>query len=216
MNKREILLLQEAERKRIAEELHDTTVQDMIHLSQKLELILLYMDDDTTRAKLEVAAARKHVKRMIVDMRETVYDLRPVIIDDIGWNAAFERLKDKLSYENPDLDICFDIDAVDTSDGTTAISIYRMVCEGCQNIVKHSDADKLEISVKNAGNFIKVCIHDNGIGMSEMKDLCDNHFGLQFMSDRVRSLSGRMRITSDSSGTMIKIKIPIEGGIDKE
>ena len=46
MDKKEILLLQEAERKRIAEELHDTTVQDMVCLSQQLELISLYIDQD--------------------------------------------------------------------------------------------------------------------------------------------------------------------------
>ena len=58
MKKKEILLLQEAERKRIAEELHDTTVQDMICLSQQLELIFIYMDRDVIQAKLETAVAR--------------------------------------------------------------------------------------------------------------------------------------------------------------
>lgn len=46
MNKKDILLLQESERKRIAEELHDTTVQDMVYLSQQLELVMLYMEKD--------------------------------------------------------------------------------------------------------------------------------------------------------------------------
>ena len=96
MKKKEILLLQEAERKRIAEELHDTTVQDMICLSQQLELIFIYMDRDVIQAKLETAVARKRIKRVISEMRETIYDLRPMMIDDIGWQASFERLKDKL------------------------------------------------------------------------------------------------------------------------
>ena len=51
MNKKDILLLQESERKRIAEELHDTTVQDMVYLSQQLELVMLYMEKDLTLAK---------------------------------------------------------------------------------------------------------------------------------------------------------------------
>ena len=49
MNKKDILLLQETERKRIAEALHDTTVQDMVHLSQQLELVLLYLEQDTSK-----------------------------------------------------------------------------------------------------------------------------------------------------------------------
>ena len=48
MNKKDILLLQESERKRIAEDLHDTTVQEMVCLSQQLELVLLYMEQDLT------------------------------------------------------------------------------------------------------------------------------------------------------------------------
>lgn len=211
MNKREILLLQEAERKRIAEELHDTTVQNMICLSQQLELILLYMDRDVVQARLELAVARKHVKHMISGVRDTIYDLRPMIMDDIGWISAFDRLKDQLSYDNFSRNVHFDIDMIDSSDGITAISIYRIVCEGCQNIIKHSGADNIEVSVKNAGNFIKIRIRDDGNGIAEdEKNYYVNHFGLQFMNERVKALSGKMKIISDSTGTLIKISIPVE------
>lgn len=213
MNNKESLLLQEAERKRIAEELHDTAIQDMIYLTQQLELILLYMDRDVVQAKLEAAAARKHAKNVISGMRETIYDLCPLIFDDIGWKAAFERLRDKLSDRNPDLTICFDIDAVDTSDGTTAVSIYRIICEGCQNIVKHSGAGRIEVSVRNAGNFIEICIRDDGEGMEREKVLSGNHFGLQFMHERVRALSGKIKIVSDDCGTKINVTIPMEGRV---
>lgn len=207
MDKREILLLQEAERKRIAGELHDTTVQDMICLSQRLELILLYMDQDLVQAKLEIASAREHVKHMICGIRDTIYDLRPLIMDDIGWNAAFERLQDALS-DDTNREIHFDIDAIDTSDNETAVLIYRIVCEGCQNIVKHSNADKIKVSVKNAEKFINVLIDDNGVGMADRETVSTNHFGLQLMFERVEALCGQMKIHSDSAGTSIKIKIP--------
>lgn len=208
MDKKEILLLQEAERKRIAEELHDTIVQDMIYLSQQLELISLYIDQDVTQAKLETAVTRKQVKRMIGEMRETIYNLRPMMMEDIGWEVSFERLKDKLLDNNSDLNVYFDIDPVDISDGITAVSIYRIVCEGCQNIVKHSNADMIEVSVKNTGDLIKICIRDNGIGMEEVRNVPKDHFGLLLMSERVDALSGRMDVTSDASGTLIAIRIP--------
>lgn len=212
MKKKEILLLQEAERKRIAEELHDTTVQDMICLSQQLELIFIYMDRDVIQAKLETAVARKRIKRVISEMRETIYDLRPMMIDDIGWQASFERLKDKLLGENAFLDILLDIDAVDLSDGITAVSIYRIVCEGCRNIIKHSNADHIEIAVKNDGSVIRISIRDNGIGIGNRVVCCNSHFGMQYMSERVDALSGNMDIFSDSDGTLIKIEIPVERG----
>ncbi len=208
MNKKDILLLQESERKRIAEDLHDTTVQEMVCLSQQLELVLLYMEQDLTLAKLETITARQQIKHIIGDMRDTIYNLRPMILDDFGWMAAWERLKKKLLEEHPELVISFDIDLIDLSDELTAISIYRIICEGCQNIVKHSNADHIEISVKKMQDGIRINISDNGIGMDEQY-MCDtDHFGLHFMYERVKTLSGKMKILSDSSGTRIRIKIP--------
>lgn len=218
MDKREILLLQEAERKRIAGELHDTTVQDLICLSQRLELILLYMNKDLVQTKLEITAAREHVRHMICEMRDTIYNLRPLMMDETGWFAAFERLQDSLSDKLSDRlfsdragcqNVHFDIDTVDTSDGVTAISIYRIICEGCQNILKHSHADKVEVLVKNEEDFIKVLIHDNGVGIGNQKKSCTGHFGLQLMSERVEALCGNMQIHSDCAGTTIDIRIPI-------
>lgn len=214
MDKKEIILLQEAERKRIAEDFHDTTVQDLVCLSQQLELIMFYMEQDVTLARLEAAVARRQVKRMIGDMRETIYDLRPMLINEIGWQASFERLRDRLYNGNPELKIYFDIDTVGLSDGITAISIYRIVCEGCQNIIKHSGADCIDVSVKNQGELIKICIRDNGSGVDTGKISSRKHFGMQFMSERVDALSGKMEVVSDFSGTLIKIEIPVLIGED--
>lgn len=213
MRGKDILRLQEMERKRIAEDLHDTTVQDMVYLSQQLELVLYYMDNDVAQAKLEAVIAKNQVKRMIGGMRETIYDLRPIVFDDIGWSAAFKQLQDKLLKQNPELNIVFDIDEIDTSDGVTAVSIYRIICEGCQNILKHSKAQNATVSVKHSGKYIKICVYDDGIGLKREPayglDSKEHHFGLQFMRERAESLLGNMDILSDSSGTVLNIQIPV-------
>lgn len=203
MSNKEYLLFQENDRRRIAEELHDKTVQDMICLSQKLELAMLYMDKDIVQSKLEVASARKKIRNIIDEMREIIYDLRPMSFDDIGWKAACCRLQDKLSAEKPDIGFQFEIDEVNTEDGITAISIYRIISEACQNIIKHSKADHVLVLVKDRNDSIEVIIKDNGIGFDG--DLECNHFGLQFMKERVLMLSGKIDISSDSDGTCIHI-----------
>lgn len=206
MEKKDILLMQEIDRRRIAEELHDTTVQDMIHLSQKLELALLYMDQDFIQTRLELITARKQVKDIIHGIRQTIYDLRPMTFDDIGWNAAFSNLKDGLLKKNPELQVSFDIDCIDTSDGVTAISIYRIVSEACQNVIKHSKADHLWVSVKNEESVIHISVRDDGIGF--YGEASDNHFGLRFMRERAALLSGNMDMISNENGTSITIDIP--------
>lgn len=213
MDKKEIVRLQEAERKRIAEELHDTTIQDLVCLSQQLELIFMYMEQDLTRAKLETVAARQQVKGIIGEMREIIYSLRPMMIDNIGWYILFERLREKLLRSNPNLQIFFDIDMVDCSDGVTAVSIYRIVREACQNAIKHSDAVCIVVSVKNSEELIKISIRDDGAGIDTEKNYYQNHFGLKFMGERVDALSGTMCIVSNASGTRIEIELPAESGV---
>lgn len=205
MKNKEYLLFQENDRRRIAEELHDKTVQDMVCVSQKLELAMLYMDKDVARSRLEVAAARKQIRNAIDEIRDIIYDLRPMSFDDIGWTAACERLKDKLYAEKPDIDFCFEIDEIDTEDGIMAISIHRIISEACQNIIKHAKADHVLVSVKNKSNSIEIIIKDNGIGFDG--DMEYNHFGLQFMKERVSMLSGKIDISSDLNGTSIHIVI---------
>ena len=88
----DILALQEAERRRIAEDLHDTTVQELVALSQQLELVNLYFDKDQVQARLELISAKKQIKDIINGIRNTIYDLRPMSFDDFGWEASIERL----------------------------------------------------------------------------------------------------------------------------
>ena len=204
-NKKEILLMQEAERKRIAENLHNTTVQDIVSLSQRLELASLYMDKDPVQSKLELLLAKKEIKSIIEDIRKTIYDLHPMTFDDIGYEAAFERLYDKLKENG--YDVHFEIDKVSIEDGVTAISIYHIVREGCQNIIKHAHATKISVSVKCSAEKIDVIISDNGVGF--YKEQSGNHFGLSFMQERVDLLSGDMEIISNEKGTSIHVTIPI-------
>ena len=204
-DKKEILLMQEAERKRIAENLHNTTVQDIVSLSQRLELASLYMDRDPVQSKLELLLAKKEIKSIIEDIRKTIYDLHPMTFDDIGYEAAFERLYDKLKESG--YDVHFEIDKVSIEDGVTAISIYHIVCESCQNIIKHAHATKISVSVKCNAEKIDVIISDNGVGF--YKEQSGNHFGLSFMQERVDLLSGDMEIISNEKGTSIHVTIPI-------
>lgn len=205
MYNKEILRMQETERKRIAEKLHDDTVQDIICLSQKLELAMLYMDKDLVQAKLELALAKKQIRVIMDGVRDTIYDLRPMIMDDIGYDAAFGRLRDMLSEKG--YDVHFDVDNVSMTDGVTALSVYRIVNEACRNIVKHSQAKKVFVFVKYNSDKINITIADDGVGFNNKKS--GKHFGLSFMKERVELLSGEMEIISNERGTSIHIMIPV-------
>ena len=202
----EILSMQEAERKIIAEDLHDTTVQDLVHLSQQLELAILYLDKDTIQTKKELFEARNNIKKIIEDMRETIYDLRPMAFDDIGWESAIENLKNNLE-ENNDINVIFNICNIDNYDSLIKITIYRIIREACQNILKHANASKMVVNMKENTNSISLMIMDDGIGIGEYDRM--NHFGLSMVKEKVGLLSGRLSIFTNENGTTLDITIPI-------
>lgn len=202
----EILSMQEAERKRIAEDLHDTTVQDLVHLSQQLELAILYLNKDTNQTKIELSEARNNIKKIIEDMRETIYDLRPMAFDDIGWESAIENLKNDLEEKN-DINVIFDICNIDNCDSLIKITIYRIIREACQNILKHANASKMVVNMKEDTNIISLMIMDDGIGIGEYDRM--NHFGLSMVKEKVGLLSGRLSIFTNKKGTTLDITIPI-------
>lgn len=202
----EILSMQEAERKRIAEDLHDTTVQDLVHLSQQLELAILYLNKDINQTKIELSEARNNIKKIIEDMRETIYDLRPMAFDDIGWESAIENLKNNLEEKN-DINVIFDICNIDNCDSLIKITIYRIIREACQNILKHANASKMVVSMKENTNNISLMIMDDGIGIGEYDRM--NHFGLSMVKEKVGLLSGRLSIFTNENGTTLDITIPI-------
>lgn len=202
----EILSMQEAERKRIAEDLHDTTVQDLVHLSQQLELAILYLNKDTNQTKKELSEARNNIKKIIEDMRETIYDLRPMAFDDIGWESAIEKLQNDLEEKN-DINVIFDICNIDNCDSLIKITIYRIIREACQNILKHANASKMVVNMKENTNNISLMIMDDGIGIGEYDRM--NHFGLSMVKEKVGLLSGRLSIFTNENGTTLDITIPI-------
>jgi two-component system sensor histidine kinase DegS len=200
------------ERKRIAEDLHDTTVQDLVHLSQQIELALLYMDDDLVQTKLELLSAKKNAKNIINDIRNVIFDLKANVLKDIGWRTAFERLEYKLRSNNSNININFDVDEINITDSIMDISIYRVISEACQNIIKHSNANNVWIVIKVIDNYINIVIRDDGVGFKTSDNCVNNvnHFGLEFMKEKVMHLSGIFNISSDyNKGTVINIQIPL-------
>lgn len=208
MNERlELLAMQEAERKRIAEDLHDTTVQDLVHLSQQLELAMMYLNQDANQTRLELISAKKNIKKIIEDMRGTIYDLRPMAFDDIGWESAIEKLKSDLKSKS-DINVVFDMCNIDDVDSLIKITIYRIICEACQNTCKHANADSMTVTMRRDKSRLILDIVDDGVGIGEYDET--NHFGLSMIKERVGLLSGKLSILTNEKGTIIDIAIPIE------
>lgn len=205
-----VLSIQEEDRQRIARDLHDTSLQNLAHLIHKIELSSLYIDEDPIKAKLELSIVNNVLKKTIDEIRNTIFDLRPMTFDDLGLKASLERLLVNLN-ENQKYFIEKEIEDVSCENNLILVSIYRVVQECLNNIDKHADAEKIFFSCKmNDGQCI-ILIRDDGKGFDENKPLEGKHFGLSLMKERIKLINGTIDISSEEKkGTRILIKIPLE------
>lgn len=207
-----LLSVQEDERRRIAMELHDTALQNLAYIVHKVELSSKYIDVDSERAKKELLLVNNSIRSVIEEIRNTIYDLRPMVFDDLGFKAACERLIQKVN-ENRNYYIVADIDDIQLSSTIIMTNVYRILQESLQNIAKHaSNATKIKIQCNYFHNILHIYVADNGDGFNpdEVMKLDSNHFGLKGIKERVEMLGGTFSIISGKDkGTIIDISIEL-------
>ncbi|MBD5542147.1 MAG: sensor histidine kinase [Lachnospiraceae bacterium] len=206
------LTILENERSRITRELHDTTIQNLVHLIHQIELASHYIDEDPVRAKLELSTLSKNLKETITETRNIIYDLKPMAITDLGFKEALDEY---ISYLNTFSDVKFMYnitDDFDKIDNGKILIIYRIIQEACNNIVKHSKATDASINInKYKDSFYKISIDDNGIGCKKEDINKTHHYGLEIIEERVKMISGSLEIhTNLKKGFHITVIIPME------
>lgn len=206
--------VQEKERQSIARDLHDTSLQDLTHLVHKVELSSLYIDQDPVKAKLELATIESGLRKVIDDIRNRIYDLRPMTFDDLGLRETLSNLFTLLNHEGK-FEILMDIDDIDDFDEKYSekeknfflIMIYHIIKESVLNSIKHSGGNRIEVSLKQNAKSYLISIKDNGTGFDINEATKKNrHFGLLVVEERVFLLGGKMRIDTQD-GTSIEIEI---------
>lgn len=210
-----ILQTQEAERQRIARDLHDTTVQSLTSLVHKSELCMKLIDMDPIRCKLELISMSKILREVIDDARKMIYDLRPMSMDDIGFDVTLERALDKLK-SSTNVNFIFNVEGDPYEiDPVIGLTLLRVVQEAYSNAVKHGHASLVKIDFNYLPDKIYLVISDDGSGFdpsSVPENVRSNNsgFGLSMMKDRIYLLSGDLTFESEKGkGCTIKVEVPI-------
>lgn len=214
--RKKILETQELERQRIARELHDSIVQSLTGIIHKIEFCTKLMDMDTVRCKLELQTMSKTVREIIEDMRQVIYNLRPMSLDDIGLDVTLGQEITKLQSTGNFL-VDYQIEGTSKKlSPLISLTVLRIVQEACMNIRKHANAQHIKILVSYETEKISVLIKDNGCGF-DVESVQHLHrddgtgFGISMMRERVYLLSGKIKIESIiGEGTTITVEIPID------
>lgn len=207
----QLLRIQEQDRNRIAADLHDSTVQSMTALLHKVELIERFLDIDRTRAFVELSGMKDTIRGMIQEMREIIYDLRPMSLENLGLWMSVKEFLDLVQTRNQ-VQIQLDVDesAIGLElDDETEINLFRMIQEAVNNSAKHAQASLICVSAVVDEACLKIAISDDGIGIQEDRQDMNRSFGIRILQERANVLNAVLKISTGKSGTKIAIDLPL-------
>lgn len=204
----QLIAAQEAERKRIAAELHDSIGQNLLLVKNLAQMAL---QAQTPAQVYEHVATINHLAaRCIAETRQISRDLHPYQLDHLGLKRALEAMLENTAQASAiHFTAKFEpVDELFSADG--AMNLYRIVQESVNNILKHSQASRADIRLERDIHEVQLRIEDDGDGFPA-NQLADNKkgMGLKNITERVRMLGGKLNVdSSPGHGTRIEVAIP--------
>lgn len=206
----QLIASQEAERERIAGELHDSLGQSLSLVKNHAQLVLMQkrLAADTRK---EIETISETTSAAIAEMRRISQDLHPYQLDHLGLTGALTSLIESVGNAGG---IAFEkkLDMVDdVFSPHMAANLYRIVQEGVNNILKHSHAKSARITLERDLHEIRLFIEDGGRGFNP--DDKGKGMGLRNIAERARIIGGRLKVDSTlGKGVRVEIIIPISPG----
>ncbi len=203
---------QEEERKRIARELHDDTVQSLIAIGQRIELIK-GMLDDPIEARTRLSELRTMVTGAIASVRQFSRDLRPLALEDLGLVAAMQYLVNQLA-QSEGIDVDFKVEgAPDGLPADMEVAIYRILQETLNNVKKHAHATGVKVLAQFTSKQIVLTVADDGRGFVVPVAITDfatsGSFGVMGLQERAQLFGGDIEVESQlDEGTLVRLVMP--------
>ena len=201
---------QEVERKRLAHELHDDTLQALIVINQSIDLATTWMQRDPERARQMLQSAREQVVRTATSLRNLIGDLRPPALEELGLVAALEMEAEKM----PELPVSIGVTGVQRRlSEVQELALFRAAQEVLHNAQRHSQAAKVELTVGYQPEGVSLSVADDGCGFALPAHLSDlvqqRHYGLIGLEERIHTLGGKVTINSAvGMGTTVEVFLP--------
>lgn len=205
---RQLIESQEAERARIARELHDDLCQRLARLAIDTGQVEMAMVTPTERRAL--GEVREGLVRISEDVHELSYGLHPSILVDLGLVEALKAEGERLSRRNP-VEIQFRVSGVpDVVPPDPALCLFRVAEEALHNVVRHANARHVEVSLRAEDGGLQLAIQDDGIGFDPRLESRRPSLGLTGMRERITLLGGTLDIESaPGSGSLIVAWLPL-------
>ena len=201
--------VREQERTRIAMELHDDLGQQLTGLKLELSWLGGRLKEGRQATPDEVGAMRRLLDTAIASVRRIATDLRPLILDDLGFGEAVAWQTAEFAKRSG-LDIEIDLQAQElVKDDVVATALFRIVQESLTNVVRHAGATSVHVRLASDGSDLVLTVRDNGTGIAG-GHRTGSGIGLVSMRERATALGGQLRIVGEpGAGTTIEVTLPL-------
>jgi two-component system sensor histidine kinase DegS len=206
-----IVRAQEAERLRLAQEIHDGPAQALSNAIFQVEYIERVVETDLPLARTELRYLRDLLRRELGDVRSFISQLRPPVLDELGLDGAITDTID-LIRSITGATITADLTAPDDvlSDAERTV-VLRVAQEALQNVRKHAQARTVSVTtwLDDGGWVLEVGDDGRGFDLGEAAARGRRNFGLQFMRERAELIGARLDVRSrPGDGTVVRLAIP--------
>jgi two-component system sensor histidine kinase UhpB len=204
---RRLVEAEEAERRRIARELHDRVGQNLSALNINLDIVLSHLKDPALTRRLEDSL--KLVDGTLQSIENVMADLRPALLDEYGLAAALAWYGGEYSQRTG---IRVAVEALEGSAGLrpeTAVALFRIAQEALNNAAKHSSAKSITVLLEEKGGELALSVRDDGRGFDPAQ-APRGRWGMTTMRERAEAAGGRLAVeSSPGQGTIVRASVPL-------
>ncbi len=206
---KQLLQAQEAERARLARELHDDITQRLGLLAMNADR--LDSEADLIEQRKTIRGIRDSLMVLSEDVHSLAYKLHPALLEHMGLAAALQAECERFSRQES-IPVDVKLDGLPTDIAQEArLCLFRVAQEALRNVSRHSRAQAVQVSLRSLDGGLQLEVTDNGAGFDPGEESQQPSLGLASMRERVRLLEGKLKIESKRGrGTTILVWIPIK------
>jgi signal transduction histidine kinase len=201
--------IKEAERKRIAREIHDDLGQNLLVLRIEVDILVTRTAQRHPRLHARAQATLRQIDDTIRSVRNIINDLRPNVLD-LGLGAAVEWQVAQFRQRSGIVCELVEQGADVGIDDHCAIAFFRVLQESLSNIYQHAHASLVRVELRRSAGMLRMTISDNGVGIRHDGRNKTGSFGLVGIEERISLLGGHCSIISNpDSGTTVTVSVPL-------